>query len=258
MNKTVLITGASNGIGLELSKIFARNGYNLVMVSQNAANLEKAKMIVLKENSKVEILTIAKNLAEPSSPEEIFKYTDENSIQIDILVNNAGVQVYGNFHGADIDSVSQMMNLNMFAVAKLTRLFVDGMIKRGDGKILNVASTGAFQPCPLNSAYCGSKAFVLYLSEAMAEELKGTGVTITTLCPGATKTNFAKRAEIEDIKLFKGNTSEPSKVAKVGYKALMKGKPVAIAGIYNKILAQSVRFLPRFMVVKVGMSMMKK
>jgi short-subunit dehydrogenase len=150
------------------------------------------------------------------------------------------------------------MYVNIFAMIKLTRFFVDGMVKRGSGKILNVTSTGAFQPCPLNSAYCASKAFVLYLSEAIGEELKGTGVTITTLCPGATRTNFAKRAKTEDIKLFRGRLLEPSKVAEIGYKALMKNKSVVIAGLSNKLIAESIRFIPRSIVTKIGMTMMKK
>ena len=192
MNKTVLITGASSGIGLELSKLFARNNYNLVIVSQNEENLQKAKSIIHRENTKIEIHAITKDLSKSSAPQEIFEYTFKNSIQVDILVNNAGIQVYGKFQDTNIDDILNLMNVNMFAMTKLTRLFVDGMVKRGDGKILNLGSTGSFQPCPLNAAYCASKSFTLYLSEAMGEELKGTGVTITTLCPGATKTNFAK------------------------------------------------------------------
>lgn len=258
MNKTVLITGASSGIGLELSKIFARNNYNLVLVSQNEENLKKAINIIRKENTKITIYAIAKDLSETSAPQEILEYTLKNSIQIDILVNNAGIQVYGNFHDTKIEDILNLMNINMFAMTKLTRLFVDGMIKRGHGKILNLASTGAFQPCPLNAVYCASKAFVLHMSEAIGEELKGTGVTITTLCPGATRTNFAKRANIENIKLFRGNISEPSKVAEIGYKALMKGKSVIITGIFNKLIAQLVRFIPRSMVIRIGMNMMKE
>ena len=258
MNKTVLITGASSGIGLELSKLFARKNYNLVIVSQNEENLEKAKSIIHRENTKIEIYAIAKDLSKSSVHDEIFEYTVQNSIQVDILVNNAGIQVYGKFHDTNIEDILNLMNVNMFAMTKLTRLFVDGMVKRGDGKILNLASTGAFQPCPLNAAYCASKAFVLYLSEAMGEELKGTGVSITTLCPGATKTNFAKRAKIEDIKLFKGKLLEASKVAKIGYKALMNGKSVVMTGLSDKFVAQSIKFIPRSMVTKIGMNMMKK
>ncbi len=197
-------------------------------------------------------------MSDPLAPEEIFECIQKNSIQVDILVNNAGIQVYGKFHEANIDDVLQLLHVNMFAMTKLTKLFVEGMIERGDGKILNIASTGAFQPCPLNSVYCASKAFVLYLSEAMGEELKGTGVTITTLCPGATKTNFAKRAKIEDIKLFRGKLLEASNVAEIGYKALMQRKSVVITGFSNKLIAQFVRVIPRSIVTKIGMNMMKK
>ena len=144
---------------------------------------------------------------------------------MDILVNNAGIQVYGNFHDANIDDILNLMNVNMFVMTKLTRLFVDGMIKRGNGKILNLASTG---------------------------------VTMTTLCPGATRTNFAKRAKIEDIKLFRGKLLEPSKVAEIGYKALMKDKSVVITGISNKLIAQSIRFIPRSMVIKIGLNIMSE
>lgn len=258
MSETVLITGASSGIGLELSKLFARKGYNLVMVSQREENLEKAKMLVRKENSKVNILTIAKDLGKASAPKEIFEYTKNNSIHIDILINNAGIQVYGNFHNTDIEDTLNLMYVNMFALTELTRLYVDEMVKRGKGKILNLASTGAFQPCPLNAVYCASKAFVLNFSEAIGEELKGTGVSVTTLCPGATRTNFAKRAHIEDIKLFSGRVMEPSKVALIGYNALMKKKSVIVTGIYNKLLVESVRFIPRNMIIKIGGYMMKK
>lgn len=258
MNKTVLITGASSGIGLELSRVFARDGYNLVMVSKNEENLEKAKSMICIEDNKVQILTIAKDLADPSAPKEIFDYTQQNSINIDILINNAGIQVYGNFHDANIEDTLSLMYVNMVAMIKLTRLYVDGMIERREGKILNLASTGAFQPCPLNSAYCASKAFVLNFSEGIGEELKGTGVTVTTLCPGATRTNFAKRANIEDIKIFRGKLLEPSKVAEIGYKALMKSKSVVVTGISNKLIAESIRFMPRSMVTKIGMNIMKK
>lgn len=258
MNKTALITGASSGIGLELCKIFARSNYNLIMVSQNVERLEKAKAIVLRENSKVKIINIAKNLSEPLSAEDIFNYTEKNLIQIDILVNNAGIQVYGNFHEVNVDETLNMMYLNMFSLTKLTSLYVKGMVERGYGKILNLGSTGSFQPCPLNSVYCASKAFVLHFSEGIREELKGTGVTVTTLCPGTTNTNFAKRANIEDIKLFRGKLLSASDVAEMGYKALMNNKSVVITGMNNKIMAWLVRFIPRNVVTKLGMNMMKK
>ncbi len=228
------------------------------MVSQNEENLNKAKSLLQEQNDKVSIITIAKDLADSAAPQEIFDYTQQHAIQVDVLINNAGIQVYGKFHEVDIEDTLAMMNVNIFALTRLTRLYVEEMVKRGSGKILNVSSTGAFQPCPLNAAYCAAKAFVLYLSEAIAEEIKGTGVTITTLCPGATRTNFAKRADIEDIKLFRGQLLESSKVAEIGYKALMKNKSVVITGLTNKLVAESVRFMPRSVVTKIGMNVMKK
>lgn len=258
MNKTVLITGGSSGIGLELCKIFAKDNYNLVVISQNGEKLNLAKEIILKENNKVKVITIMKNLSDPLSAGEIFDYTEKNSIQIDVLVNNAGVQVYGDFHNSNMEDTLNMMYLNVFALTKLTRLYVKGMVERGNGKILNLGSTGSFQPCPLNSVYCATKAFVLNFSEGIREELKGTGVTVTTLCPGATNTNFAKRANIENTKLFRGKLSNAKDVAEAGYKALVKNKSLVITGVYNKIMIKSQKFIPRNVVIKIGMNMMKK
>lgn len=258
MNKTALITGASSGIGLELAKLFSEKGYNLVLISQNENNLSKAKEVVREAGNNISITTVAIDLAKEDSAEEIYRYTKEKAIEVDVLVNNAGIQVYGNFHEISIEDTMRLMYINMLSVTKLTRLFTADMVRRGSGKVLNLGSTGSFQPVPLNAAYCASKAFVLYLSEGVNEELKGTGVTVTTLCPGATRTNFAKRANIEDIKLFSGNLLEAQKVAWIGYKALMKGKPVVIAGLYNKLLATSIRFTPRKIVTALGMKLMQK
>lgn len=258
IRKTALITGASSGIGFELSKIFARKGYDLVLVSQNEENLRKAVSRLNEQNTDVQITMFPKDLAQSSSPQEIYHFVKEKSIQIDVLVNNAGIQVYGNFHEQNLEDYIRLMSVNMFALTSLSKLFLDDMTKRNSGKILNVASTGAFQPCPLNAVYCASKAFVLYLSEAMTEELRGTGVTVTTLCPGATRTNFAKRANIEDTRMFSGKLMEPSKVAEIGYSALMKGKAVVIPGIGNRLMAESIRFSPRSMVTKLGKNIMAR
>lgn len=258
MNKTALITGASSGIGLELSKTFARNSYNLIIVSQNESNLKLAQEIIQRENKDIKILALAKDLSHLNAPQEIFDYVSQAAIQVDVLVNNAGVQVYGNFHDTDIEDTIHMLHINILALTKLTSLFIQDMIKNGNGRILNVGSTGSFQPVPLNAAYCASKAYVLNFSEGIAEELKGTGVTITTLCPGATRSNFAKRANIEDIKLFNQKLLQADKVAVDGYKALMKGKRIVVVGLLNKMLVTSVRFIPRRIITKLGMSLMKK
>jgi short-subunit dehydrogenase len=257
-NKTVLVTGASSGIGLELSKIFVRNNYDLVMISQNEENLNKARNVISRENNSAKIYTITKDLSDAAAASDIYEYTRSKQINIDILVNNAGIQVYGNFHEVSEDEIIKLMYVNMYTVTCLTRKYVDDMVKRGEGKVLNIASTGAFQACPLNAAYCASKSYVLHLSEAIGEELKGTGVSVTTLCPGATNTNFAKRANIEDIKLFKGKLLNAAKVAAIGYNALISNKSVAITGLSNMLMAESVRFMPRWLITKVGMNIMKK
>lgn len=140
------------------------------MVSQNEENLNKAKSLLQEQNDKVSIITIAKDLADSAAPQEIFDYTQQHAIQVDVLINNAGIQVYGKFHDVDVEDTLAMMNVNIFALTRLTRLYVEEMVKRGSGKILNVSSTGAFQPCPLNAAYCAAKAFVLYLSEAIQKK----------------------------------------------------------------------------------------
>ncbi len=258
MNKTVLITGASSGIGLELAKIFARNNYDLVIVSQDETKLKVAHSILKQENAAINITALSKDLSMSYAAEEIFDYLKEQSIAIDILVNNAGIQVYGNFHDADINDTLALLNVNLMTLTKLTRLFMTEMINKGSGRILNLGSTGSFQPVPLNAAYCASKAYVLHLSEGIAKELKGTGVTITTLCPGATKTNFAKRSHIEDIRLFKHFLMKPEIVAQIGYKALISGKPVVVAGTFNKISVFLLRFLPRTVACYIGMQLMKK
>ncbi len=255
---TVLITGASSGIGFELSKIFAKNGYPLVLVSQNEENLKRAASYIRKQYSDAQITVIPKDLSQPLSPGEIFEYLTQKSIQVDILINSAGIQVYGSFNETNLEDDLRLISVNMLTLTKLTKLFLKGMVERGYGKILNLGSTGSFQPCPLNAIYCAGKAYVLHFSEAIAEELKGTGVTVTTLCPGATRTNFAKRAKIEDTRLFRGYVMDAKKVAEIGYKALIKGKPVVIAGTLNSIMANSVRFSPRGLVTKIGNYLMKK
>lgn len=257
MSKTVLITGASSGIGFELAKIFAEDGYNLILISKNEKNLNEACLKLKEEYTKVQIIEFATDLSKKDSPDEIYNFVKNKEIEIEVLLNCAGIQVYDNFHEKDIIDTLQLMQININAPVVLTKLFLKDMVKRKKGRILNVASTGAFSPCALNAVYCSSKAFILHFSEGIAEELKNYGVTVTTLCPGATRTNFAKRANIENTKLFK-NAMEADKVAKTAYIALQKGKLIVIPGINNKILAFSTRFMPRRMLAKIGGQMMIK
>lgn len=182
---------------MSYQKIFAKNGYHIVLVSQNKNNLKRAASDINKQYNDVQITVIPKDLSLPSSPAEIFEYLTQKSIQVDVLVNSAGIQVYGPSNETNLGDDLRLISVNMLALTMLTKLFLKGMVERGYGRILNVGSTGSFQPCPLNAIYCAGKAYVLHFSKGIAEELKGTGVTATTLCPGATRTNFAKEPTLK-------------------------------------------------------------
>lgn len=248
--KTALITGASNGIGLELSKIHASKGGNLVLVARNKTKLESLKS-ELESKYGIKILIIEKDLSEKNSAMEVYEETNKHNIQVDILINNAGFGDFGMFAETDWNKEQQMINLNITTLTLLTKLYLKNMIARREGKIMNVASTAAFQSGPTMAVYYATKAFVLSFSEAIDNEVRDFGVTVTALCPGATESGFQSAASMEESNLVKGKKLPSSKeVADYGYKAMMKGKVVAIHGIMNWILANSVRFLPRPIVVK--------
>ena len=252
MKKTALITGASSGIGLELAHIFASKGNNLVLVARSKEKLEVLKQ-ELENKFGISVYNIVKDLSEISSSKSIFDEIQNQNIRIDYLVNNAGFGDFGVFAECNWDKQLEMIQLNVIALTYLTRLILPVMIKQKYGKILNVASTAAFQPGPTMSVYFATKAYVLSFSEAIANELKGTGVTVTILCPGATATGFKTAAALEDSNLFKGNQIASSKdVAEFGYKKMMNGKVVVIHGLINNILVQSVRFAPRNMVAAIA------
>lgn len=251
MEKYVLITGASSGIGYEFAKIFARENYNLILTARSEEKLDKLRNEILSMN-KVSIVTIGKDLSNPTAAEEIYKEVSEKKLEIDILVNNAGFGTYGKFIDANPEKEIDMINLNIISLVKLTHLFLQDMKKMGKGKILNIASTAAFQPGPLMAVYYATKSFVLHFSEAIDEELLGSGITITTLCPGPTESGFQEAAQITQSKLVKGRKLPTSKeVAEFGYRKLMKGKRVAIHGKLNFIIANLIRFTPRNLVTKV-------
>ncbi|MDO9399518.1 MAG: SDR family oxidoreductase [bacterium] len=248
--KTALITGASSGIGCELSKLFARDGYNLVLVARNKQRLEQVAD-ELREKFGISTKVVPKDLSVTTSPKEIFDELQQESIQIDILVNNAGFGVYGVFSETDITKDLQMIQVNLVSLTHLTKLFLPGMLKQGYGRILNVGSIGSFVPGPLNAVYCATKAYVLSFSEGIAEEIEGSGISVTVLCPGATRTEFHKRAQMEGINLLKFGVMDAQTVAKIGYRALMKGnKRVVIPGAYNRIQMFLTRFMPRKILAK--------
>lgn len=242
-NKTVLITGTTSGIGYELSKIFAVNGYDLVLVSRDAKKL-KAQKNFLKKEHQTRVYIIAKDLSQPSAAEDIHKEVASQGIKIDILVNNAGFNESGLFIETNIDKELEMIQVHTTFLTKLTKLLVLKMIEQGYGKILNMGSTGSFSPVPYDAVYAATKAYILSFSSALRAELAGTGVTVSTLCPGATRTEFAKKAGIENTQLFKRFVMNPKVVAKIAYKRFMKNKRVIIPGLYNKILVFLMPFTP--------------
>jgi len=246
--QTALITGASGGIGLELTKLFAREGYSLVLVARNEGRLQGLKTELEKRRG-VSVRVISKDLSDPGAPKQIYDELERYSVQIDVLVNNAGYALFGPFIESDENEVLAMLQVNIMALTHLTRLFLPAMVKRGHGKVLNVASTAAFLPGPLMAIYYASKAYVLSFSEAIANEVKGTGVTVTALCPGSTETGFQRRANMEDSKLVSGKRlMEPSTVARAGYKAMMAGKAVEVPGLGNKMVPLMARLSPRSLV----------
>jgi len=244
-----LITGASSGIGLELAKIFAKNGHNLVLVARSENVLNELKTSLEKDYG-IEVIVIVKDLKYYSAPTEIYDEITRQKININILVNNAGFGTYGNFSDTDLEVELEMIQVNITALTHLTKLFLKDMVEYNSGRILNVASTAAFQPGPLMAVYYATKAYVLSFSEAIAEELRNTNIKITTLCPGPTKTNFSSSAQIKDNKLFSGKIPDAKEVAEYAYNALVTEKRVAIHGFKNKILVNSNRFAPRKLVTK--------
>jgi short-subunit dehydrogenase len=187
----------------------------------------------------------------PSASKEIYDWVQKQSLNPGILVNNAGYGASGRFAETDIKSEIEMMQVNMISLVELTKYFLQDMIEKKKGRILNVASTAAFAPGPLMSIYYATKAFVLSFSEALSNELKGTGITVTALCPGPTRTGFQERANLEKSRLFSLKVMNARTVALKGYKGLMKGKAIVIPGLFNKLLILSVRLSPRTMVAKI-------
>jgi short-subunit dehydrogenase len=255
---TALITGASNGIGLELAKIHASKGDNLVLVARNKEKLDALKK-ELENRFKIYVYTIGKDLSVINSAEEVYNEITQQNISVDYLINNAGFGDFGMFTETNWDKELQMINLNITTLTQFTKIFLKDMVRRRSGKIMNVASTAAFQSGPTMAVYFATKSYVLHFSEAIDNEVREKGVTITALCPGPTESGFQVAAALEESGLFKGKKiPKANEVASYGYKAMMKGKTVAIHGFMNAILANSVRFMPRKLVVKVARKMQDK
>lgn len=242
--KTALITGASSGIGYELAKIFAKNKNNLVLVARNENKLnELANELMNKHN--VKIMVIPMDLSKQNAAQKIYNQVKQENIEVEYLINNAGFGYFGMFYETDWNKEEQMLNLNIKTLTEFTKLFVKDMITRKSGRILNLGSTASFQPCPTMAAYGATKSYVLSFSGAIANELKGTGVTVSVLCPGNTKSRFQEVAEMDNSNVLKGKFATSEEVAEYGYKIMMKGKRIAIHGFKNRLLANCAKFIPR-------------
>lgn len=247
----VLVTGASSGIGRELARYFAADGSRLILLARKRSALESlAEELRKSYKTQSEVLTI--DLAQPDAPDRIYRHLDTQGTRLDVLVNNAGFGANGLFAELSLERQMEMIQVNVTSAARLMRLFLPGMIQRGRGGVLNVASTAAFQPGPEMAVYYATKAFLLSLSEAVGDEVRGTGVAVTALCPGATSTNFFEAAGAQESRLFRFNAMSAEAVARIGHKAFRKKQSLCVAGLRNKAMAASVRFAPRLVVRKIA------
>lgn len=256
MGQTALITGASGGLGYEFAKLMAKDGIDLILVARNMKKLEQRADELKALGVTVDVISC--DLSRPGAPEDIYKQVGSIGKEIDILVNNAGVGLFGTFVETDLQKEMDMLYLNINSLTHLTKLFLKDMTNRGQGRILNVSSTAAFQPGPLMAVYYASKAYVLSFSEAIENELKDSGVTVSALCPGPTKTDFADRADLNKSKLLDIGMMDSETVAKFGYEGFMKGKSVIIPGKQNTIMANSIRFMPRKLATKIVRNLQKE
>lgn len=249
--ETVLITGASSGIGLELARIFAKNGYNLLVVARDKTQLTQVA-VQLRSEYKVSVGVIAHDLATENAAQELYNTVKKNNQKVNILVNNAGFGGHGQHIERKLEEEAKMIDLNVQTLVGLTRLFGADMAQNGGGKILNVASIAGFIPCNGMAVYFATKAFVVSYSQGVASELKSKGVTVSCLCPGTTKTRFFNRAELaaeEESKTLKSGM-EADTVAQIGYDGLMSGKTIIVPGLKNKLTVFATRFRPFFAVLK--------
>ena len=251
MGKTAVITGASGGFGYEFAKLLAKDGYDLVLVARSGGRLRKTAKN-LRRHYGVAVHVFVKDLSERDAAKEVFSFSAEKDPSPEILINNAGFGDYGCFAEGDYEKLTRMVDLNDRTLMQLTHLFLQPMIASGKGRILNVASIASFMPGPQMALYYATKAFVLSLTEGLSEELRGTGVTVTALCPGPSDTGFVERANMPGSRfsdMFR--FTKPSGVAKAGYRALMKGKTIEVPGVLNYLGSAGVRLLPRGIVRKI-------
>src|SRR5580700_10339178 len=252
--KWALITGASAGIGLELAKLLAMGGANLVLTARRADRLQKlASDLAVQHGVKVEVFSA--DLTQQDAPAQIFAFTTSKKIEVELLINNAGFGAFGNTHEIPVEKMLEMIQVNCSAVVYLTRLYLPGMVERRHGDVMIVASLAAYQPVPFNSVYAATKAFDLLFAEGIAEELRPSGVNVCALCPGSTNTEFQQVADQPDRVFRSAETAE--KVARVGLEAMAAGKSYVISGFMNNVMKESQRLAPRSLVSRMAANMMR-
>ena len=249
--ETVLITGASSGIGRELARLFASDGADLVLIARSEGRLrELADELAATYGTKAQV--VPADLSRPASPGEIAEALTQRQIQVDVLVNNAGFGAHGPIAAIGAGRQLDMIEVNVSALTRLTALLLPGMVQRRRGAILNVASTAAFQPGPYQAVYCATKAYVLSFTEALAEEVRGSGVRVSCLAPGATDTGFAAQAGTLGTRLFRRGVMDAGRVARAGHNGMRRGRTLVIPGLRNRALAFSVRLAPRTLATRVA------
>ncbi|WP_438433773.1 SDR family NAD(P)-dependent oxidoreductase [Gorillibacterium sp. sgz500922] len=251
MGGTAVITGATSGLGYEFAKLLGQDGYRLVLVARNEERLKEIQA----EHPEWEMLLLPKDLSRPHAAREVFEELEKRGWAADVLINNAGFGLVGDFDELGADRQVEMVQLNIGALTELTRLVLPGMKVRRRGRILQVASMAAFVPGPRMAVYCASKAYVLSLSEALAEELAGTGVTVTALCPGPTKTGFGAAAGAEGTKMFGGRVMTAERVARLGIAVMHRGRRVLITGATNRLGRVAALLVPRRLAAKFAKSL---
>lgn len=255
-HESVLVTGASSGIGRDLARCFAADGCRLVLAARRGGALELLAD-ELRKDHKIDARVLVVDLARPEAPERILTYLRHHGIKVDVLINNAGIGAQGPFAELPLERQLDMLQINVVALTQLTRLLLPGMIERRRGGILNVTSTAAFQPGPYMAVYYASKAYVLSFTEALAQEIAGSGVTVTALCPGPTNTEFSEAARIKNSLFLRMNRMPARAVAGIGHGAFRRGRVVTVAGWTNRLLTFLIRFAPRSLARKAAAAVNK-
>ena len=249
--ETVLITGASSGIGRQLARQFASDGANLVLVARSAASLGELA-VELAATYGVQAQALPADLSQPAGPAEIVQTLTQRHVAVDILVNNAGFGALGTIARIGVERQLEMIEVNVAALTRLTAMLLPGMLERHRGAIMNVASTAAFQAGPNQAVYFATKAYVLSFTQALAEETRGSGVRVCCLAPGPTDTGFAAQAGMEGTRLFRWGVMDACRVAQAGHRGLRQGKAVIVPGLRNRILIFSGRLLPRVLATRIA------